>query len=144
MIFNSLDAQREACSAYIACQRSEGWVELTDQYDDGGSGGPLRSPVLKRLMAYIEAGRVDVVMAYKIDRLSRVLMDFAQLVEVGSQQRHRRRHRRSTDGKFGPIEAPTNSKEYDAHITRRSRSLRTKCLGSIGRRAIKCYNRRGC
>lgn len=83
MEFNSLDAQREACSAYIASQRSEGWVELADQYDDGGfSGGTLERPALKRLMTDIEAGRVDVVVVYKIDRLSRALMDFARLVEV--------------------------------------------------------------
>ena len=83
MEFNSLDAQREACSAYIASQRSEGWLELADQYDDGGfSGGTLERPALKRLRADIEASRVDVVVVYKIDRLSRALMDFARLVEV--------------------------------------------------------------
>jgi DNA invertase Pin-like site-specific DNA recombinase len=83
MEFNSLDAQREACSAYIASQRAEGWLELADQYDDGGfSGGTLERPALKRLLADIETGRVDVVVVYKIDRLSRALMDFARLVEV--------------------------------------------------------------
>jgi DNA invertase Pin-like site-specific DNA recombinase len=83
MEFNSLDAQREACSAYITSQRAEGWVELADQYDDGGfSGGTLERPALKRLLADIESGRVDVVVVYKIDRLSRALMDFARLVEV--------------------------------------------------------------
>lgn len=83
MEFNSLDAQREACSAYIASQRSEGWVELAEQYDDGGvSGGTLERPALKRLLADIELGRVDVVVVYKIDRLSRALMDFAKLVEI--------------------------------------------------------------
>jgi len=83
MEFNSLDAQREASSAYIASQRAEGWVELADQYDDGGfSGGNLERPALKRLLADIEAGGVDVVVVYKIDRLSRSLMDFARLVEV--------------------------------------------------------------
>jgi DNA invertase Pin-like site-specific DNA recombinase len=83
MEFNSLDAQREACSAYIASQRSEGWVELAEHYDDGGvSGGTLDRPSLKRLLADIENGRVDVVVVYKIDRLSRALMDFAKLVEV--------------------------------------------------------------
>jgi site-specific DNA recombinase len=81
--FNSLDAQREACTAYIASQRSEGWVELANQYDDGGvSGGTLDRPALKRLLADIERGLVDVVVVYKIDRLSRALMDFAKLVEV--------------------------------------------------------------
>lgn len=81
--YNSLDAQRDACSAYIASQRSEGWVELADQYDDGGvSGGTLERPALKRLLADIEERRVDVVVVYKIDRLSRALMDFAKLVEV--------------------------------------------------------------
>ena len=83
MEFNSLDAQREACGSYIASQRSEGWVELADHYDDGGfSGGTLERPALKRLLADIEEGRVDVVVVYKIDRLSRSLMDFARLVEV--------------------------------------------------------------
>ena len=83
MEFNSLDAQREACEAYIASQKSEGWVELADRYDDGGfSGGTLERPALKRLLADIENGRVDVVVVYKIDRLSRSLMDFAKLVEV--------------------------------------------------------------
>jgi DNA invertase Pin-like site-specific DNA recombinase len=81
--FNSLHAQREACEAYIASQRSEGWVLVRDQYDDGGiSGGTLERPGLKRLLADIEDGLVDVVVVYKIDRLSRSLADFARLVEV--------------------------------------------------------------
>jgi DNA invertase Pin-like site-specific DNA recombinase len=81
--FNSLDAQREACQAYIASQRQEGWVEVGDRYDDGGfSGGTLDRPALARLLADIEAGTVDVIVVYKIDRLSRSLMDFARLVEV--------------------------------------------------------------
>ena len=81
--FNSLDAQREACEAYILSQRAEGWLLVPDRYDDGGvSGGTLERPALRRLLADIEAGRVDVVMVYKIDRLSRALMDFAKLVEV--------------------------------------------------------------
>ncbi|ALK08975.1 recombinase family protein [Blastochloris viridis] len=83
MEFNSLDAQREACESYIASQRSEGWVLVPDHYDDGGiSGGTLERPALKRLIADIENGRIDVVVVYKIDRLSRSLMDFAKLVEV--------------------------------------------------------------
>ncbi|MBM3604876.1 MAG: recombinase family protein, partial [Alphaproteobacteria bacterium] len=81
--FNSLHAQREACEAYIASQRSEGWVLVRDQYDDGGiSGGTLERPALQRLLADIEDGLVDVVIVYKIDRLSRSLMDFSKLVEV--------------------------------------------------------------
>ena len=81
--FNSLDAQREACEAYVASQKAEGWVLVPDRYDDGGfSGGTLERPALKRLLADIEAGQVDVVVVYKIDRLSRSLMDFAKLVEV--------------------------------------------------------------
>jgi DNA invertase Pin-like site-specific DNA recombinase len=81
--FNSLDAQREACEAYIASQRSEGWVLIRDQYDDGGiSGGTLDRPALRRLLSDIEDGLVDVVVVYKIDRLSRSLMDFSKLVEV--------------------------------------------------------------
>ena len=81
--FNSLHAQREACESYIASQRSEGWVLVRDQYDDGGiSGGTLERPGLKPLLADIEEGLVDVVVVYKIDRLSRSLMDFSRLVEV--------------------------------------------------------------
>lgn len=81
--FNSLHAQREACEAYIASQRSEGWVLVRDQYDDGGiSGGTLERPALQRLLTDIEDGLVDVVVVYKIDRLSRSLMDFSKLVEV--------------------------------------------------------------
>ena len=81
--FNSLDAQREACEAYIASQKPEGWLLVPDRYDDGGiSGATLERPALKRLLADIEAQRVDVVVVYKIDRLSRALMDFAKLVEV--------------------------------------------------------------
>ena len=83
MEFNSLDAQRESCEAYIASQRAEGWVLVHDRYDDGGvSGGTLERPALRRLLADIEAGLVDVIVVYKIDRLSRALMDFAKLVEV--------------------------------------------------------------
>jgi site-specific DNA recombinase len=81
--FNSLDAQREACEAYVASQKAEGWVLVPDRYDDGGfSGGTLERPALKRLLADIEDGRIDVIAVYKIDRLSRALMDFAKLVEV--------------------------------------------------------------
>jgi len=83
MEFNTLDAQREACEAYIASQKSEGWVATRDRYDDGGfSGGNLERPGLKQLLADINDGLVDVVVVYKIDRLSRSLMDFSKLVEV--------------------------------------------------------------
>lgn len=83
MEFNSLNAQREACEAYIASQKSEGWLLVPDRYDDGGvSGGTLDRPALKRLLEGIEAKRVDIVVVYKIDRLSRSLMDFAKLMEV--------------------------------------------------------------
>ncbi|MGA7787949.1 MAG: recombinase family protein [Xanthobacteraceae bacterium] len=81
--FNSLDAQREACAAYIQSQKHEGWVVLPALYDDGGySGGNLERPGLKRLLADIEAEQIDVVVVYKVDRLTRALSDFAKLVEV--------------------------------------------------------------
>jgi len=80
--FNSLDAQHEACAAYIASQKHEGWKGLPARYDDGGiSGGTLDRPALQRLMADIDAGRIDMVVVYKIDRLTRSLADFAKLVE---------------------------------------------------------------
>src|SRR3954465_3774046 len=88
MEFNSLDAQREACEAYVVSQRAEGWLLVPDRYDDGGfSGGTLDRPALKRLLADIEAGKVDIVVVYKIDRLSRSLMDFSRLVEVFDQHK---------------------------------------------------------
>jgi DNA invertase Pin-like site-specific DNA recombinase len=81
--FNSLHAQRDAALAYITSQKSEGWIALPDHYDDGGiSGGTLERPALKRLLCDVEAGLIDVVVVYKIDRLSRSLTDFAKLVDV--------------------------------------------------------------
>ena len=81
--FNSLDAQRAACAAYVKSQASEGWRALDTGYDDGGfSGGSLERPALKRLLADIAAGKVDVVVVYKIDRLTRALADFVRIVEL--------------------------------------------------------------
>ena len=81
--FNSLDAQREACEAFILSQKHEGWIALPEMYDDGGiSGGTIDRPALKRLLADIEAHRVDAVVIYKVDRLTRALSDFAKIVEV--------------------------------------------------------------
>jgi site-specific DNA recombinase len=83
MEFNSLDAQRESCLAYIASQKSEGWQPVKKMYDDGGfSGGSMDRPALAELLADIKAGKVNIVVVYKIDRLTRSLMDFAKLVEV--------------------------------------------------------------
>ncbi|SFL56882.1 recombinase family protein [Shimia aestuarii] len=80
--FNSLDAQHEACAAYVASQKHEGWKLLPARYDDGGkSGGNLERPALQQLLADIEAGLIDMVVVYKIDRLTRSLADFAKLVE---------------------------------------------------------------
>ena len=81
--FNSLDAQREACAAYIESQKHEGWTELPARYDDGGfSGGNMERPGLVRLLDDIRAKRVDVIVVYKVDRLTRSLADFAKIVEV--------------------------------------------------------------
>jgi DNA invertase Pin-like site-specific DNA recombinase len=81
--FNSLDAQREACAAFIQSQKHEGWTGLPTLYDDGGySGGTMERPALQRLLVDIEAGRVDVIVVYKVDRLTRALSDFAKLVEI--------------------------------------------------------------
>ncbi|NTZ43992.1 recombinase family protein [Altererythrobacter sp. SALINAS58] len=81
--FNSLDAQYEACAAYALSQRHEGWVQNPERYDDGGfSGGNMDRPGLKRLLAEIEAGQVDIVLLYKIDRLTRSLSDFSRIVDV--------------------------------------------------------------
>jgi site-specific DNA recombinase len=81
--FNSLDAQREACQAYVLSQRQEGWRALETHYDDGGySGGSMERPGLKRLLADIESKKVDTVVVYKVDRLTRSLADFAKMVEA--------------------------------------------------------------
>jgi site-specific DNA recombinase len=81
--FNSLDAQREACEAYIVSQRHAGWIALGDMYDDGGlSGGTMERPALKRLLEDITAGKVQIVVVYKVDRLTRSLADFAKIVDI--------------------------------------------------------------
>ena len=81
--FNSLQAQREACEAFINSQRHEGWVCLRTAYDDGGfSGATMDRPALQQLLADLTAGRVDTVVVYKIDRLTRSLADFAKIVEI--------------------------------------------------------------
>src|SRR5438552_501697 len=81
--FNSLQAQREAREAFIESQRQEGWVCLPTGYDDSGvSGATMDRPALQRLLADIAAGRVDIVVVYKIDRLTRALADFCQIVEI--------------------------------------------------------------
>jgi len=81
--FNSLAAQREACEAFIRSQRDEGWVLAKTRYDDGGfSGGNIERPALQDLLGDIRAGRIDIVVVYKVDRLTRSLADFARLVEL--------------------------------------------------------------
>ena len=81
--FNSLDAQREACAAYVLSQKHAGWVPVPDLYDDGGlSGGTMERPALLRLLADIKSGKVQIVVVYKVDRLTRSLADFAKIVDV--------------------------------------------------------------
>src|ERR1700678_270217 len=85
--FNSLDAQREACEAYVNSQRHEGWVALPARYDDGGyTGGNMDRPALKKLLEDIALKRVDTVVVYKVDRLTRSLADFAKIVEQFDKQ----------------------------------------------------------
>ena len=81
--FNSLDAQREACEAFILSQKHAGWFAVKDLYDDGGlSGGTMERPALQRLLTDIKAGKVQIVVVYKVDRLTRSLADFAKIVDV--------------------------------------------------------------
>jgi site-specific DNA recombinase len=85
--FNSLDAQREACEAYIKSQAHEGWRLVPDRYDDGAfSGASLDRPALQNLLADVRAGKIDIVLVYKVDRLTRSLADFAKLVELFDRQ----------------------------------------------------------
>src|SRR5881394_1925775 len=86
LAFNSLDAQREACEAYIKSQAHEGWRLIADRYDDGGlSGASLDRPALQALLSDVRAGQIDIVVVYKVDRLTRSLADFAKLVELFDQ-----------------------------------------------------------
>ena len=86
--FNSLAAQRQACVSYIESQRHEGWIMVDHHYDDGGySGGTLQRPALQRLVRDIEAGRIEAVICYRIDRLSRSLRDFTRLIDVFESNR---------------------------------------------------------
>ena len=86
--FNSLDAQREACEAFIASQKHEGWQVLPELYDDGGfSGATMERPALQRLLLDVTAGKIDVVVVYKVDRLTRSLSDFAKIVETFDQRK---------------------------------------------------------
>ena len=81
--FNSLDAQREASEAFVASQKHEGWQVVTEHFDDGGyTGGNMDRPALKRLLAAVEARSIDCIVVYKVDRLSRSLLDFARIIEV--------------------------------------------------------------
>lgn len=81
--FNSLDAQREACEAFIKSQRHEGWSLVEKQYNDGGySGGTMNRPAFQEMIKDVENGEIDIIVVYKVDRLTRSLMDFAKIVEV--------------------------------------------------------------
>lgn len=85
--FNSLDAQREACEAYIESQKSEGWKLVKTRYDDGGlSGGAMNRPALESLLEHVRAGKIDIIVVYKVDRLTRSLADFAKIVEILDDQ----------------------------------------------------------
>src|SRR5437016_1131606 len=81
--FNSLEAQREACGAYILSQKHEGWSVLANRYDDGGfSGGSMERPALKQLLNDVQARKIDTIVVYKVDRLTRSLADFAKIIEI--------------------------------------------------------------
>ena len=86
--FNTLDAQREAGESYVASQKQQGWICLSERYDDGGfTGGNMQRPALKQLLKDVQAGRIDCIVVYKVDRLSRSLLDFARIMELF--ERHR-------------------------------------------------------
>ena len=86
--FNSLDAQREACAAYILSQKHEGWAERSDRYDDGCfSGCSMERPGLQQLLEDVRAGRIDVIVVYKVDRLTRALSDFAKIGRASCRER---------------------------------------------------------
>ena len=116
--FNSLDAQRESAEAFVASQRHEGWQVLPERYDDGGyTGGNMDRPALKRLMADIEAGKVDVVVVYKIDRLTRS----SKLPTVGAGAMDARRAAGSVRGANGRSLAACAGSWKSARASRQSR-----------------------
>src|SRR5256885_3455412 len=81
--FNSLHAQREACEAFVTSQRQEGWRVLPSQYDDGGySGGSMERPALQQLLRDVKDGKINIIVVYKVDRLTRNLADFAKIIEI--------------------------------------------------------------
>jgi DNA invertase Pin-like site-specific DNA recombinase len=81
--FNSLEAQREACDAFVLSQKHEGWTVLANHYDDGGfSGGTMERPAIKRLLSDVQANKIDTIVVYKVDRLTRSLADFAKMIEI--------------------------------------------------------------
>jgi site-specific DNA recombinase len=85
--FNSLEAQREACQSFILSQKHEGWIALKTQYDDGGfSGGTMERPALQQILNDIQAGKIDAVVVYKVDRLTRSLGDFSKIIEIFDSQ----------------------------------------------------------
>jgi site-specific DNA recombinase len=101
--FNSLDAQHEAAEAYIRSQAHDGWTLLRSRYDDGGySGGSTDRPALQRLLEDIRTGKIDIIVVYKVDRLTRSLADFAKLVELFDA------HAVSFVSVIGPVSAPSS------------------------------------
>ncbi len=120
LAFNSLDAQREACEAYIKSQAHEGWVLVRERFDDGGlSGASLDRPALQDLLNKVRARQIDIVVVYKVDRLTRSLADFAKLVEVFDEH----------DVSFVSVTQSFNTTSSMGRLTLRAVSERTESAG---------------
>jgi hypothetical protein len=135
--FNSLDAQREACEAYIVSQRHAGWVALADMYDDGGlSGGTMERPALKRLLEDIKTGRVQIIVVYKVDRLTRSLADFAKIVDVldADKRAEQAAIGKAIESRLHPGEV--KGQEFrPRHFARRHGELPVRSTGNVARNA---------
>src|SRR5512132_1143615 len=134
MEFNSLDAQREAALAYIQSQKHEGWILVGDRYDDGGfSGGSMERPALQRLLRDVESGVIDVIVVYKVDRLSRSLIDFARIVEV-LDTTNVSKHNSTIQHHHldGPVDAehPAQLRAVRARGDRRAHPRQVRCIPS--------------
>jgi site-specific DNA recombinase len=136
--FNSLDAQRESAEAYVLSQKNEGWTALDDRYDDGGfTGANMERPALKRLLAAVEAGRVDCIIVYKYDRLSRSLADFMKLLEILD------RHHVTFVAVTQPFDTRTSAGRFMVHMLLNFAQFEREMIAERTRDKMRAARRKG-
>jgi site-specific DNA recombinase len=136
--FNSLDAQRESAEAYVLSQKNEGWIALAEHYDDGGfTGANMERPALKRLLADVEAGRVDCIVVYKYDRLSRSLADFMKLLEILD------RHHVTFVAVTQPFDTRTSAGRFMVHMLLNFAQFEREMIAERTRDKMRAARRKG-